>query len=130
MTKTKEITEFDRIEIIRLKESGKTVTEIAKEVSCAKSTVTYTIQRYKEHHTVVDLHRNGRKKIYTPRDQRSLINAAIKDPRKTSSQLAEEWKLSNGKTASSRTVRRILQEHDLNSRPVSKKTPKPVHKNR
>ena len=84
MTKTRELTEFDRIEIIRLKEAGKTVSEIAREMSCAKSTVTYTIQRYKEHHTVVDLHRCGRKKISTPRDQRSLINAVKKDRRMTS----------------------------------------------
>jgi hypothetical protein len=63
---------------------------------CQKQ-VTYTIHRYKEHHTVVDLHRSGRKKISTPRDQRSLINAVKKDRRMTSSQLAVEWTLTNGR---------------------------------
>ena len=61
------------------------------------------------------------KKISTIRDQRSLINAVKKDRRMTSSQLAVEWTLANGKTASAATVRRLLQEHDLMWRPACKK---------
>jgi len=121
MAKTKQLSESARIEIIRLHSVGLTQREIAKQVGCGNGTVSYTLSRYNEHKTVKDLQRSGRKKISTERDQRSLLNLVKKNRKSSSQQLALQWFLSNGKTASPRTVRRVLQEHNYLWRPACKK---------
>lgn len=121
MVKTKQLTEYQRIEIIRLKGEGMTQTEIATKLGCDQCTVSRTIKRYNEHKTVKDLARSGRKRLSTDRDQRQLIRL-VKDNRTLSStELSKRWTLTNGKTASPRLVRKILQDHDLMWRPAAKK---------
>lgn len=112
MGKAKELSEFQRIEIIRMTEAGMSTRAIGKELKCSANTVSYTLRRYREHHTIDDLHRKGRGKIYTPREERLLIRKAKLAGKKSSSQLAQEWKLTSGIVASSILVRRILHEHD------------------
>ena len=78
-----------------------------------QNTVSYTLKRYNEHKTVLDLNRCGRKKISTPRDQRNLIRMAKQQRKLSSEKLALQWNLSNGASASPSLVRKILQEHDM-----------------
>ena len=111
MAKTKQLSETTRLEIIRLHSTGLTQRQIAQLVGCGNGTVSYTLSRYNEHKTVKDLQRSGRKKISTERDHRSLLNLVKKNPKSSSQQLSFQWLLSNGKTASPRTIRRVLQEH-------------------
>lgn len=121
MVKTRELTEFERTEIIRLHGEGKTYDEIRQQLRCAKGSITYTLRRYDQHHTIRDLHRVGRRRISTARDQRSLLRMVKKDRTQTSTELARQWMLSNNQTASPRTVRKILQDYDYMWRPACPK---------
>ena len=109
MVKKQQLTEFARMEIIRMVAQGKSYAEIADTVGCTKGTITYTMKRYNEHETVRDLHRSGRKRLATARDERNLINIVNKNRSKPSSEIAKEWVLSNGKKLSPRLVRKILR---------------------
>ena len=122
MGKAKELTQFARTEMVRLNALGWTHQEVAQHIGCSKSTVSYTLQRYKDHSTVTTLARSGRKKMSTARDKRALIGIVKKNRRLPSHELAAIWYLSNDKKASARTVRRVLQEHDYMWRPAAKKT--------
>jgi transposase len=121
MVKKAELVPRQRMEIIRLNETGMTLREIANELGCSPSTVSYTLSKYKCHQTIDNLYRSGRKPISTPRDQRSLLSIVKKSRRTSSQQLALQWKLSSGIIASARTVRRVLFEHDYLWRPACKK---------
>lgn len=121
MVKTKELKEFERIEIIRLNAEGLSQTQIARQVGCTQPAISYTLKRYNQHKTIRNLSRSGRKKISTPRDQRNLINIVKQNRKLCSQQLSQLWKLSNDKTASPRTVRKVLQDHNYLWRPACKK---------
>jgi IS30 family transposase len=68
MPKTKQLTEFDRIEVIRLNSEELSQREIARRVGCTQSSVGYTLKKYEEHKTVKDLHCSGWKRISNARD--------------------------------------------------------------
>ena len=91
MVKTKELPEFERIEIIRHSSSGLSQRKVAQVIGCSQNTVTTTLQRYKEHQTIKNLHRTGRNPISNARDQRHLINLVKKNRRFPVHQLAEQW---------------------------------------
>ena len=99
MVKTRELTEFERIEIIRYSSEGYSQRDVASLVKCSQSTAKVTLRRYNEHQTVQNLHRTGRNPISNERDQRALINMTKKNS-SSCAQLALQWKLSNGKQAS------------------------------
>lgn len=88
MVKTRELTEFERTEIIRLHGEGKTYDEIRQQLRCAKGSITYTLRRYDQHHTIRDLYRVGRRRISTAGDQQSLLRMVKKDRTQTSTELA------------------------------------------
>ena len=90
-------------------------------IGCGQNTVKTTLQRFKEHQTVKNLHRTARNPISNERDERNLINMVKKDLRLTASQLALEWYLSNGKLASPIHVQKVLQQHNSMWRPACKK---------
>lgn len=121
MGKAPELTQFQRTEMVRLNALGCTHQEVAQHIGCSKSTVSYTLQRYKDHSTVTTLARSGRKKISTALDKRALIGAVKKNKRLASHDLAAIWNLPNNKKASARTVRRVLQEYANMWRPAAKK---------
>jgi transposase len=121
MGKSKELTNTQRIEIIRLKAEGYSQRQIGNQVGCDHTTVSYTLKKYKAEKTVSNLYRSGRPMISTPRDQRALV-AMVKENRRTSStDLALQWKLSNGQIASPQTVRKVLCDVGLMWRPAAKK---------
>jgi len=121
MVKTRELTEFERIEIIRLSGTGLSQRKVAEMIGCGQNTVKTTLQRYKEHQTVKNLHRTGRNPISNKRDKRNLISMVKKDRRLTAAQLALDWCLSNGKQASPSHVQKVLQQHNNMWRPACKK---------
>ena len=66
-------------------------------------------------------HRSGRPPISNARDQRHLIKIMKENRRQSSTELAKQWELSNGKQASARTVRRVLQNQNYLWRSACKK---------
>jgi transposase len=121
MGKKKELSEFQRIEIIRLSGTGLSQRKVAEVIGCCQVTVKTTLRRYNEHKTVKSLHRTGRNPISNERYKRNLIFMVKKDRRLTAAQLALDWCLSNGKQASPSHVQKVLQQHNLLWRPASKK---------
>ena len=89
-------------------------------IGCGQNTVKTTLERFKEHQTVKNLHRTGHNPISNERDKLNLINMVKKDRRLTASQLALEWCLSSGKQASPSHVQKVLQQHNYMWRPACK----------
>jgi IS30 family transposase len=121
MVKSRELTEFQRIEIIRLSETGLSQRKVAEVIGCCQNTVKTTLQRFKKHNTVKSLHRTGRNPISNERDKRNLIDMVKKDPRLPASKLALEWCLSNGKHASPSHVQKVLQQNNCKRHPACTK---------
>ncbi|CAF1039338.1 unnamed protein product [Brachionus calyciflorus] len=71
------------------------------------------IDRYNETNLYKDRPGSGRPRISTEKDDRNLIRLVKKNRTKPSHVLANQWKLSNGKTASSSLVRRRLLANKL-----------------
>ena len=94
--------------VIAFHNEGYSYRDIEKSTGVSKSTANYIVNRYEETQSVNDRHRSGRPSNSTPRDDRNLVNLVKKNRRAPSHQLASEWELSNGKKASSSTVRRRL----------------------
>ena len=121
MARGKYIPEFDRITAIALQKQGKSTREIARKIGCCPKSISNILQRYKTTGQVQDRFRSGRPKISSARDDRALILLTRKNRRSSSSLLSTQWKLSNGKTASSRTVRRVLKSNNYEWKAAAKK---------
>ncbi|CAF0854035.1 unnamed protein product [Brachionus calyciflorus] len=85
------VTLVDRIKAVTMRQQGKTI-----------------IDRYNETNSYKDRPRSGRPRISTQKDDKNLIRLVKKNRTEPSHVLANQWKLSNGKTASSSLVRRRL----------------------
>jgi len=108
------LTQFERDRIIFLHERGFSSSQIKEELKFAKSTITYTIRRFKETGSVFDRHRSGRPSISDERDDRKLIRLSKKFRKASSTLLASNWALSSGLKASASTVRRRMAHEKYN----------------
>jgi transposase len=66
------LTEEQRIRIISLSDQGKKQREIAAEVGCSQTEVSFTVRHFTAYHTVRDLPRSGRPRKLDNRDVRVL----------------------------------------------------------
>jgi len=102
------LTERAKIEAISMKKRGCSYGEIAETLGASKSTIHNIIERYNETGNLGERVRSGRPKISTVADDRLLVRIAKKNRRLPSHQLAKQWALSNGSTASPSLVRSRL----------------------
>ncbi len=102
------LTDRAKIEAIAMKKRGCSYSEIAETLGTSKSTIHNIIQRFEETGNVKERARSGRPKISTPTDDRILVRIAKKNRRLPSHQLAKQWNLSSGLTASPSLVRKRL----------------------
>ena len=107
---------FERDRIIFFHKKGYSSSQIKNELGFCSSTINYTIKRFKETGAVFDRFRSGRPSISTERDDRRLIHLNKKNRKASSSTLSNNWYLSSGAKASSRTVRRRLQSQKVKNR--------------
>ncbi|CAF1087238.1 unnamed protein product [Brachionus calyciflorus] len=91
-----------------MRKQGKTLETIGRELNRAISCIKRIIDRYNETNSYKDRPRSGRPRISTQKDDRNLIRLLKKNRTEPSHVLANQWKLSNGKTASSSLFRRRL----------------------
>lgn len=91
----------------------KSVREIAEETKCSKSTVHYTIKRWKEIGSTNEREGRGRPQMATPRVQRSLVRLSLKDRHLTSPQLSTQLEESTGVKLQPSTVRQTLRRNGL-----------------
>ncbi|CAF0938671.1 unnamed protein product [Brachionus calyciflorus] len=103
----------DRIKAVTMRKQGKTLETFGKELNRAISCIKRIIERYNETNSYKDRPRSGRPRISTQKDDRNLIRLVNKNRTESSHMLANQWKLSNGKSASSSLVRRRLLANKL-----------------
>ena len=95
--------------------------QIAEHISRSVSTVSDVIRRFKATEQFENSPRSGRPKISTAREDRKLIRLSRKNRTASSPLLSTHWALTSGKPASSRTLRRRLQEAGYEWKRAAKK---------
>jgi|1186.fasta_scaffold111665_1 transposase len=129
MPKTRELTDFERGEIVGLSKGGSSQREIAQILNHPKSTVGDIIKKYNEQGLTSAASRSGRPKILTERDNRHLIKV-VKDNRKdTLEEITEKFNTGMKISVSKRTVQRTLHEKGYSGH-AAKKKPLISEKNR
>ncbi|GFW42373.1 transposable element Tc1 transposase [Trichonephila clavipes] len=109
MSKSKEISEFDRGSIVGCHLCGKSVREIADILQESKSTVSDVIVKWKRRRSETAEKQTGTSKILGECSRRTL-KRVVKQNRKSSlMKISQEFQSSSGIGVSSRTVRRELK---------------------
>ena len=121
MPKKRELTAPERAQILLLHKQGLSQVKIAKELKCSRCAVQTTIRRFRETKSIESKKRSGRKHATTPRQDRIIIRNALKNRRKTSSNLSAEFNDAYSINVSARTVRRRLLDNGLKGCKARKK---------
>ena len=111
-----------RSAVVTLWGEGYTQRQIAKKLKISRSGVQLILQKKKETGSIVDRPRTGRPKVTTPRESRLLIRLSLRDRKATSKMVKREFMDITGKSLSTRTVRRRLNEGGLRGCVAVKKT--------
>ncbi|CAF0718663.1 unnamed protein product [Brachionus calyciflorus] len=112
------VTLEDRIKAVTMSQQGKSFAAIGRELNRSKSCIIRIIDRYNETNSYKDRPRPGRPRISTAKDDRNLVRLVKKNRTHV---LANQWKLSNGKTSSSSLVRKRLLANKLEWKVAVKK---------
>jgi hypothetical protein len=111
----KSISNEKRIEIATLLKVYPTIAEVAKKANVSRHCVINIAQKIDNGEPLGNRSGQGRRRLSTAVDDRSLKIMAKKNRTKSSKVLASEWGQSIGKTVSSVTVRRRLGEMGMKS---------------
>ncbi|GBC01687.1 hypothetical protein RclHR1_00430004 [Rhizophagus clarus] len=107
MTKTHELTPFERGEIVGLYKGSHNITNISKTLDIPRSTVNDVIVKWKKDGLTSSSPRPGRPPIMNDRDQQHL-NRLIRDDRQQSVEdLTKKFKEMGLKSVSTATIRRM-----------------------
>ena len=124
-TKRKELTEFQREEIIGAWKCNKHIKLSEKKISdllgYPKSTVHDVIAAYRDHGIEKPLSRSGRPLILTERDGRHLMKALNKNCKTNINELYENFTSSTSTNISKFTLRRYLHKLNIYGRIGAKK---------
>jgi len=104
MPKSKELTEFERGEIVGLSKINLSVRKIAEVLLIAKSTVQDVINKYRRRGLITAAPRSGRPPILTPRNTRTLIKMVKKDRQTSLEELTEDFNKTLQISVCSKTV--------------------------
>ena len=110
MTRGKELTDFERGEIVGLFKGGFSQRKIAEILEFSKSTVGEVIKKYNEKGLTTTASRSGRPKILSECNTKHLIKITKKNRSDTLEELTENFNTSMAISVSSRTVQRILHK--------------------
>ena len=92
MSPKRQISLEKRAQIIALFKEGFSQVKIAEKLKCSRNGVQTTIKRYKETSSINNRAGQGRKRCTTPREDRWMKNVSLRDRRKTSSEVAAEFR--------------------------------------
>jgi transposase len=129
MSKKKELTDFERGEIIGLHKGGFSQRKITEILNIPKSTVGDVIKKYNDQGLTTTASRSGRPKILTERDERHLINLVKENRNKTLEELTENFNTNMSISVSKRAVQRVLHKKGYSGH-AAKKKPLVSEKNR
>ncbi|GFU02840.1 regulator of chromosome condensation 2 [Trichonephila clavipes] len=106
MSKSKELSEFDRGSIVGCHLCGKSVRDIADILQKPKSTVNDVIVKCKSRGSEMAEKRTGWPKILGERSRRTLKRVAKQNRKSSLVEISQEFQSSSGISVSSRTVHR------------------------
>lgn len=107
---------FDRMRIIILYEAGHSHSEIALSLGRVRSTVTRTIQRYRETGQVESRPRSGRPRVTSARENRYMVQYARRNRSSTVTALRFQFQATYHRVISNATVRRRIISAGLRQR--------------
>lgn len=107
--------------ILKKREDGLTIREIATQIKVPFQTVGKIIQKNNKGEPVEDIPRSGRPKKTTNRIDRTIVRKSVADPRKTAVDIAQEINVEHDISISRSTVTRRLSDAGLNGRVAVKK---------
>ena len=114
------LTMEQRMEMVSMKEQGSSYTELAQMFQVTRRTVIQLVKKHRSTSSVQDIHRSGRKRSTTVREDRLLIRSSLQNRRLTSSDLKRDLEL-YGIDLTARSVRNRLIEGGLSGRIAAKK---------
>ena len=121
MPKTRELTDFERGEIVGLNKGGFSQRDIAKILDHPKSTVGDIIKKYNELGLTTAAPRSGRPKALDKRDNRHLVKIAKNNRNLTLEEITEKFNTEMSISLSSRTIQRALHETGYSGHSAKKK---------
>ena len=121
MPKRKELTDFERGEIIGLHKGNFSINEIKDLLGHPRSTIGDIIKKYNEQGLTSTLPRSGRPKILTDRDNRQLVKTVKTNRNLTLIEITEKFNETLNFSVSSRTIQRVLHEEGYSGHAAKKK---------
>ena len=106
--------------IVDLHKSSSSLGAISKCLKVPRSSVQTIVRKYKHHGTTQPSYRSGRRRVLSPRDDRTLVRKVQINPRRTAKYLAKMLEETGTKVTIS-TVKRVLYRHNLKGRSARKK---------
>ena len=100
---------------VDLHKSGSSLGTIYKRLKVPRSSVQNTVCKYKHHGTTQPSYRSGRRRVLSPRDERTLVRKVQINPRTTAKDLVEMLE-ETGTELSISTVKQVLCQHNLKGR--------------
>ncbi|XP_065658597.1 uncharacterized protein LOC136083116 [Hydra vulgaris] len=119
MPKGKPISVEKRTAILTLLQEGYTVRKIAEKLNLSKSTISYTICRYREPGSLEDRNRPGPSRITTKTDDRRIKIISKRSRMLTAPQITAIFNCDREKKVSVSTIKRRLQKANLHGRVAS-----------
>jgi len=121
MSQRKELTDFERGEIVGLSKGKVSIRKIADILKHPKSTVGEVIKKYNEQGATTTASRSGRPKILSERDNRHLLKIVKENRNNTLEELTENFNTSMAISVSNRTVQRTLHKEGYSGHAAKKK---------
>lgn len=110
MTKSRELSNIERTEVVGAWKCDVSKTEISKRLGIPLRTVYNIIEKYDKEGTVENDKRSGRPKTLSDRDQRALVKIVRKNRKSAVEDYKNEINKALTKPVSARTVQRNLHE--------------------
>lgn len=129
MPKIRELTEFERGEIIGLWKGGHTERSIEAILNHPKSTIHNIIEKYRSENQISSASRSGRPPKLTERHIRHLVNVVKEDRQQSLDEITEKFNQLSLVSVSSKTIRHTLHNEGFYGR-AGKRKPLISEKNR
>ncbi|ROL53358.1 hypothetical protein DPX16_20468 [Anabarilius grahami] len=130
MGKRKDLSEFDKGQIMMARRLGQSISKTAALVGCSRSAVVSIYQKWSKEGTVVNRRQgHGRPRLIDARGERRLVRVVRSNRRATVAQIAQEVNAGSDRMVSEYTVHRSLLRMGLHSRrPFRVPMLTPVHR--
>ena len=112
MGKSKEISQDLRKKSVDLHKSGSSLGAISKHLKVPRSSVQTIVRKYKHHGTTQPSYHSGRKRVLSPRDERTLVRKVQINPRTTAKDLVKMLE-GTGTEVYISTVKWVLYRYNL-----------------